>query len=217
MKKLFVLIVLLVFSFSVRGQNKSGMSLEAGAAYYYPFMGGTTKNNFNYGFSLLVSKRFRNVKVSAGIDYATKNYHYQVTPTAFDPLAKREYDMQYLDFPFLVDVTVGHFPKADIGVLSGLILNKVVGYSIVSEYNHQPPVRENGLTIPATLGLTFRLGITFSIPLSQHFALNLIPFGDVKLINNGEGADTNPHEGSYRTLPDNTFSLGFHTGVEYLF
>jgi hypothetical protein len=192
------------------------MSLEAGAAWYYHFMGGNTKNDFNYGFSLLVSKRIRNVKVSAGIDYATKNYFYEVAPTGFNPLTKREYDMQYLDFPFLVNVTVAHFYQTKMGLLTGLVLNKVVGYKITSTYaNH--PIPEDNLDIPAALGLTFRFGVAFSVPLGDCFRLNLTPFSDIKLVMNGNDNNGDPYSGSYRNLPDNRLSAGFQVGVEYLF
>ena len=72
MYKYIFLVLLLTGSLAVQAQDKGGMSLEAGTACYYPFFGGNTKNHFNYGFSLLVSKRFRNVKVSAGIDMPRK-------------------------------------------------------------------------------------------------------------------------------------------------
>ncbi|HFB61969.1 MAG TPA: hypothetical protein ENJ69_03195 [Bacteroidetes bacterium] len=218
MKKYIFLALLLTGSLAVQAQEKGGMSLEAGAAYYHPFFGGNTKNNFNYGFSLLVSKRFRNVKVSAGIDYATKKYYYEVNPTGFNPLTKREYDMQYLNFPFLVNITVARLSeKAELGLLTGLVLNKVAGYKIISTYaNH--PVSEDDLEIPASMGLTFRLGAAFSLPLGNRFRLNLTPFGDIKLVMNGnQDSSGDPYAGSYRNLPDNRFTLGIQAGMEYLF
>ena len=218
MKKYIFLALLLTGSLAVQAQDKGGLSLEAGAAYYHPFFGGNTKNNFNYGFSLLVSKRFRNVKVSTGIDYATKSYYYDVKPFGINSLTKREYDMQYLDFPFLVNITVAHLSeKAELGLLTGLVLNKVVGYKIISTYANNP-VPEDDLEIPATLGLTFRLGAAFSLPLGNRFRLNLTPFGDIKLVMNGnQDSSSDPYAGSYRNLPDTRFTLGFQAGVEYLF
>lgn len=218
MNKYLFLVLLLTGSIAVQAQDKGEMSLQAGAVYYYPFFGGNTKNKFNYGFSLLVSKSFRNVKVSAGIDYATKKYYYKVNPVGFNSLTKREYDMQYLDFPFLVNITVDRLSeKAELGLLTGLVLNKVVGYKIVSTYANNP-VSEDNLEIPATMGLTFRLGAAFSLPLGNRFRLNLTPFGDIKLVMNGDQDNSgDPYAGSYRNLPDNRFSAGFQAGAEYLF
>ncbi len=218
MNKYIFLALLLTGPIALQAQDKGGMSLETGIAYYYPFFGGNTKNHFNYGFSLLVSKHFRNVKVSTGIDYATRKYYYEVKPFGINSLTKREYDMQYLDFPFLVNITMARLSeKSELGLLTGLVLNKVVGYRIISTYaNH--PVSEDDLEIPATLGLTFRLGAALSLPLGNRFRLNLTPFGDIKLVMNGDqDSSSNPYAGSYRNLPDNRFTAGFQVGMEYLF
>ncbi|VAW27554.1 hypothetical protein MNBD_BACTEROID07-292 [hydrothermal vent metagenome] len=38
MKKYIFLVSILTFSIAVQGRSRSGISMEAGAAYYYPFM-----------------------------------------------------------------------------------------------------------------------------------------------------------------------------------
>ena len=53
-------------------------------------------NNFNYGFSLLISHYIRNLKLSTGINYSTK--YYDSAGSAFYSTEKHKHYLQYLNF-----------------------------------------------------------------------------------------------------------------------
>lgn len=213
MKKFIVLFSLIISYSTIFGQNNRVLSIESGFSYYYHFMGGATNNNFNYGFSLLLSHTVGKVKVSTGIDYSTKFYYYTVSEVQpANHLLKRNFRIQYLDFPFLANTSVLHIKQFNMSILSGLVLNKVLHYKIVSYYSGIPPFEEEP-KIPKTFGLSLRIGATLSMFVKNHVILNIVPFTDVKLVLNGNDDSPNYNEG----IPDNRFSLGLKIGVEYAF
>ena len=84
---------------SASAQNKRFPSIQMDANYFYYRMGGNTRNSFNYGFSFLLSETLNNIKISSGINYATKNYYYQVDPDALTYfLTKREYKQSLFQY-----------------------------------------------------------------------------------------------------------------------
>ncbi|OQC44404.1 MAG: hypothetical protein BWX59_01934 [Bacteroidetes bacterium ADurb.Bin028] len=96
MRKTIFCILLLFLTIKTYSQNKNICSIETDANYYYYFIGDHKANNFNYGFSLLISHYIRNLKLSTGINYSTK--YYDSAGSAFYSTEKHKHYLQYLNF-----------------------------------------------------------------------------------------------------------------------
>ena len=212
MKKSILFIIIGLSSINVNGQDTCGLSIEIDANYYYHFVGGNTNNRFNYGFSLLISKKLEKLKISLGLDYSTLYYYYDVEPTSPSFLKMREYDLQYINVPLLIGYEAKKNKSLKIVILGGVIFNKIVSYHLTSYYLNAPPITENGSYPSNNLGLTIRFGTDISKALSKRFNLNAGPFVDYKLIKNGQ--EQRPDS---RNTPDIVGSLGFKLGIEYNF
>jgi hypothetical protein len=212
MKRCILIILSLSFLY-VEAQDNRDWSSEIDANYYYYFTGNNTNNDFNYGFSLLLSRKLDRLKISSGLSYSTLKYYYTADPTPTNSLEKREYNLRYLNVPLLVAYYCLDSKKnVNILIESGLIVNTVVSYNITSYYLNQPTIDEEGSFSDNNFGLTFRLGTNISSVLINRFILNAGPFVDYKFINNGEG-----NSPDYRNIPDVNLSIGFRVGVEYNF
>ncbi len=210
--------VFFVFCFAylgtLSGQNTLPFSVEAGFAYYHPLMGGETKNDFNYGFSLLFSKKVNVVKISFGVETATKNYHFYTVPNAFNGnMTKQGLRMLYLDVPFLVSVQLNRGAKEGIGLLGGLVLNELVRYEQTFYYADKPLLEKN-VSVSAAPGLSLRLGCVFSIQAYKHWQLNIVPFSDFKMVMNDIAESP---RGDVESVPDNRMTPGFKAGMVYQF
>ncbi len=214
MKKIIIFLIFTIYASNIFGQKENNFSIEGDVNYYYHNISKNTKNNFNYGFSILLSKYINRLKVGFGTNFATKNYFYEISPNISNSFAnKREYKLKYLNFPFLLDINVLNSKnRIHINVLSGLILNKVIDYDIATYYTNKQPLYENKTDIEMKLGLSLRLGTNISFKINNNIRLNVGTFADYKLILNSIS-----QRPDYSNLPDNRFSVGLKTGIEYLF
>ena len=214
MKKPIFLFILFICAFSVQGQSKNGMSVEIDANYFHYLMGENTENNFNYGFSFLVSRIQAGVIISTGIEYATKDYHFQYPePTGASRLIKRNFRMQYANIPFFVEVLVIKANKSNLSVLSGLVLKKLLSYDIVSSYADQPQSEES-IKIPKAPGLSARIGLQLSAQIGKKTNINFSPFTEISLVpvsNGDEGPNYN------NGIPNELLTFGMKVGIEYSF
>lgn len=207
MKKTLLIICILLYSAVALSQKKNNISVQGDISYYYHFFG-SSKNLFNYGFSLLVFNSFKSVKAGFGIDYATKFYYFNVEPEASNNyLNKKENKLQYIDFPILVYIGNDFKKQFHASAMLGLVLNKLIKYEVNSYYEEKAPVYETKNT-QSNIGLTLRLGAEISKKLGRHVFLNITPFGDYKFVQT---------KGDNEEIPDNNISLGIHAGVEYFF
>ncbi len=214
MKKPIFIFILFICTFSVQGQSKNGISVEIDANYFHYFMGENTGNNFNYGFSFLVSRTQAGVKISTGIEYATKDYYFQYPgPTGASRLIKRNFRMQYANIPFLVTVRVKKTKKLNISGLSGLVLKKLLSYDIVSSYADQPRSEEI-IEVPKAPGLSARLGLQFSVQTGKKMNVIFAPFTEISLVSSSNG-DEGPNYNN--GIPNQLLSFGIKVGIEYPF
>ena len=121
--------------------------------------------------------------------------------------------MQYINFPILINIASNKNKKINVNFLIGLIVNKVINYSLTSYYADKPSLYENDIEFDNKLGLTLRLGANISKKISNHFNLNVVPFTDFKLLLNS----VEYHRPGYIDVPDNSLSFGLKIGIEYLF
>jgi hypothetical protein len=211
MKKAGFIFVLFICTFSVQGQNKNDISIEIDTHYLHYFMGENNQNNFNYGYSFLVSASKAGVKVSSGVNYATQDYHYKLNPPSWsDQLNERQFSLRYFNIPFLINAEVKQFKKTSLSILSGLILNKLVSYDMVSFYADHPPLKES-VKVPAAPGLSAKLGIQFTRKINQKMNINLAAYSNAVLV----VANQNGSSNSYRSIPLNRLSWGINLGFEY--
>jgi hypothetical protein len=210
MRKIIFYLLLFFLALKTFSQDKDYFSTEFDANYYYYFVGNNNSNNFNYGFSILISKYINKVKVSSGINYSTKSYNTQGDP--FWLIEKREYNLDYLNFPIITNIEIFSHKKFSSSVLTGFTFNQIVDYKIKSFYLNGETLIEDNLLNDKKLGLTFLLGTTFSKSIGNKWLLNLSPFINYKLI-----PDHNDQRPDYKNIPDDRVFLGFKIGIEYLF
>jgi hypothetical protein len=210
MRKIIFYLLLFFLALKTFSQDKDYFSTEFDANYYYYFVGDNSSNNFNYGFSILISKYINKVKVSSGINYSTKSYNTQGDP--FWLIEKREYNLDYLNFPIITNIEIFSHRKFSSSVLTGFTFNQIVDYKIKSFYLNGETLIEDNLLNDKKLGLTFLLGTTFSKSIGNKWLLNLSPFINYKLI-----PDHNDQRPDYKNIPDDRVFLGFKIGIEYLF
>ena len=210
MRKIIFYLLLFFLALKTFSQDKDYFSTEFDANYYYYFVGNNNSNNFNYGFSILISKYINKVKVSSGINYSTKSYNTQGDP--FWLIEKREHNLDYLNFPIITNIEIFSHRKFSSSVLTGFTFNQIVDYKIKSFYLNGETLIEDNLLNDKKLGLTFLLGTTFSKSIGNKWLLNLSPFINYKLI-----PDHNDQRPDYKNIPDDRVFLGFKIGIEYLF
>lgn len=210
MKRIIFCLLLFFLALKTFSQDKDYFSTEFDANYYYYFVGDNSSNNFNYGFSILISKYINKVKVSSGINYSTKSYNTQGDP--FWLIEKREHNLDYLNFPIITNIEIFSHRKFSSSVLTGFTFNQIIDYKIKSFYLNGETLIEDNLLNDKKLGLTFLLGTTFSKSIGNKWLLNLSPFINYKLI-----PDHNDQRPDYKNIPDDRVFLGFKLGIEYLF
>ena len=193
------------------GQGIKNFSAELDANYYYYFLTKTKNNNFNYGFSVILSACINKVKLSSGVNYATKNYYSQSDPSLnLDSIEKRSYKVAYLNVPVLFSYNVLSIKTFKSFILIGIIFNQIINYSIESKYANKEPILEKNITEGQKLGMTLTCGLSFSKTISKHFAINFSPSFNFKL-----SSDHFNDRPSYRNLSDDKYSFGVKVGVEY--
>jgi hypothetical protein len=214
MKRIIFCILLFFFALKTFSQDKDYFSTEFDANYYYYFVGNNSSNNFNYGFSILISKYINKVKVSSGINYSTMSYYYDVTPiTTPDYLRKREYSLKYLNFPIITNIEIFSNKLLSYSILLGGSFNKIIEYNIKSYYLYNETLNENIDIKNENIGVSIICGATISGLLSSKCKLNLSPFINYKVIPSNDSQRPN-----YRNIPDDgLLTVGFKLGIEYLF
>lgn len=202
---------MIISSIASHAQEENKYSIWIDANYLFHYIERDTRNNFNYGFSLLMTEKIAKIKVGIGINYSTLNYNYTVKPMDYEAfyLKKREYKVQYLNFPLLVFFNINSGKLMNVDPYVGIIANKVINNEVVKYYIDTPPFREEDIARTRNLGFTFRVGVNVSKTISEHIILNVAPFADFKFVTNGLHT-------AYYELPDSRVSIGFKIGFEYL-
>jgi hypothetical protein len=158
----------------------------------------------------LVSKYIQKLKFSTGINYSIKSYNSQGDP--FYSIEKREYNLEYLNFPIIANIEIFSHRKFRSSIFTGFTFNHIIDYNIKSFYLNGEALTENNLLDNKKLGVTFMLGTTFSKSIGNKYLLNLSPFINYKLV-----PDHDNQRPDYKNIPDDKISIGFRIGIEYLF
>ena len=210
MKKKILFLIIAFCALKTYSQNKDYFSTEFDANYYYYFVGNNNSNNLNYGFSLLASKYIQKLKFSTGISYSIKSYNSQGDP--FYSIQKREYNLEYLNFPIIANIELFSHRKFCSSILTGFTFNQIVDYNIKTYYQNGETLTENNLLDNRKLGITYMFGTTFSTFISNKCTVNLSPFINYKLV-----PDHDNQRPDYTNIPDDKIFIGFRIGIEYLF
>lgn len=210
MRKTIFCILLLFLTIKTYSQNKNICSIETDANYYYYFIGDHKANNFNYGFSLLISHYIRNWKLSTGINYSTK--YYDSAGSAFYSTEKHKHYLQYLNFPITANIKIFSRNKFSSSILAGFVFNHIIDYKVKFYYMNGNIATKNNLLANRQLGVSFMLGSTFSQTIENKWILNLSPFVSCSLVRDHK--DQRP---DYTNIPNNNLFIGLKIGVEYIF
>ncbi len=149
------------------------------------------------------------LKLSTGINYSTKSYYSQADIN--NSIAKREYDLKYLNIPIIANIELMSQKGVSISLLTGFVFNNIVDYNIETYFLNGDSENENDLLEDKKIGVTYMLGTTFSKSIGEKFILNMSPIANYKLI--PDHSDQRPN---YKNIPNDRLSLGFKIGIEYL-
>ena len=210
MRKIILCLLIFFSAVKIYSQQNDCFSTEFDANYYYYFVGNTNSNNLNYGFSLLVSNYIQKLKISTGIGYSIKSYNSQGDP--FSSILKREYNLEYLNFPIIANIEFFSHRKFFSSILTGFRFNQIVDYKIETYYQDGEIFTDDNLLVYKQLGITFMLGTTFSKLIGTKCIVNLSPFINYNLV-----PDHDNQRPDYRNIPDDKISIGLRLGIEYLF
>lgn len=209
MKKILSSLLLVLLTLEIYSQERNYFSTEFDANYFYYFVGNDNTNNFNYGFSFLCSKYMHKLKLSTGVNYSTKSYYSQ--EDIYNSIAKREYNLRYLNIPIIANIDLISQKELSISLLTGFGFNNIVYYSIETYFLNGDSENDNDLLQAKKMGVTYMLGTTFSKSIGEKFILNLSPIANYKLI-----PDYTDQRPIYKNIPNDRLSLGFRIGIEYL-
>lgn len=186
--------------------NRYTIGLDANYFFTIRPKGIGMKDNFNYGFSLLMTERIDKLRIGFGINFSTfnytrdQNYAYKVV-----------HKVKYLNFPLLIFFNNNSIKLVKISPYAGIIVNKVIRYDQVIYNPDTVTSYKNVEQIPINLGFICRAGVYVSKPIGKHFMLNAAPFADLKFVANGY------YSSGYDELPDSFLTFGFRLGFDYLF
>lgn len=211
MKIIITIFVLAFCSTEIFSQNKSLLSAEADFNVYRYFINSNRSENFNYGFSFILTQNIKKIKVSTGINYATKNSYLNIQPVLSDSMNRIDYKIKYLNFPVLITFNLYSFQKFDVKYVCGILFNKVVNYDIITHNVKKGSVTEKNIQAGQKTGASVRIGIVFENKMNHNFNINLSPFMDYKV-----KLDFNEQRPNYRNLTNERFSLGLRIGIEYM-
>lgn len=209
MKILIIIFLIAISSSVVFSQDKNLISSEIDANFYNYCISKENTNKFNYGFSLLFSRYLRKLKISFGINYSTK--YYNAPGNAFFEVERREYNLQYLNFPIIMNYPVITKEKHFISFLTGITFNNIIDYRIRSYYYSGDIYIADNLLNQKSLGMSLNIGLTISVTTGKNTLFNLSPIISIKIV-----PDHDVQKYSYKNIPDDIFSIGLKIGIEYL-
>ena len=210
MKKFTITIILFCCLFELYGQEKNRSSVEIQGNTSFFFL---RNNNFNHGYSLILSRYINKIKVSAGVNYATKNTYTKHVPSYWlDSVYQLNYNIKYLHFPLLVTFNVYTFNSLKLNTTAGIVFNRILDYDIVEKRNNKPDEIEKDIYEGQNLGFSFRLGVGLTKSILQNFNVSLSTFADYKY-----RLDFSYMPNSYQNLSEDRVSCGASIGVEYKF
>lgn len=124
MRKIIFCFLLSLCTLITYSQDKNYFSTEFDVNYYYYFVGKHNSNNLNYGFSLLVSKYIKKLKLSTGINYLIKSYDSQGDP--FYLTERRKHNLKYINFPIIENIEILSQKKFCLSILTGFTFNNII-------------------------------------------------------------------------------------------
>ncbi len=213
MKKACLILFLLVcFFFSAFCQEKDYYSVEIDVNYRYYH--GLFPENYNYGFSVITSKYINKLKVSLGINYYLRTFHYKKGED-LNTFKERIYKLTYLNFPLLLgNIEIIARKSFSSSIMLGFSFNQIVNYNITTYHWNGETVIDNNIKDHLGAGISLICGLNFSKRLNQKTWLNVSLFGNSQRNPKHYNRSRNP---IYSFLPDDKFSVGLKIGVEYLF
>jgi hypothetical protein len=188
-------------------------SIEIDANYYYYFEGDVVSNDYNYGFSGLLTYNLERTKWTTGINFSTKKYYYYTDPIVVENITKREYKLSYLNIPIFFSYKVNKSKTFDITPLIGVIFNNVLTYNITLQNVDGVKWKESGNTSQKKLGVSSRVGLNLSKLFGEEWKLNFGFFSDFKIVPDYK----NQGYPDYKDMPEGRVSFGIKIGVEYWF
>lgn len=130
------------------------------------------------------------------------------------------HQMHFLNVPFAVSVQCWQQGKFRLKIHNELEYNRLFCHKAFLKENRQTKAIEKWGEVPreAANGLAYRLGLTATYDISDHFILSLMPFFGVKaILNQYETTPTHLPIAQHSSLPDHRFSSGVIVGMEYRF
>lgn len=208
MNKIFLCLFLICGAIQTNCQDKRIFSTEINTSYIYYFVGENKKNDFNYGFSILLSSSLNSFKISAGVAYSLKSY--ESAENLYITLDKRRYNLDYLHVPILFSYKFVSHKSYSSSIVMGIIFNHILDYDIRSYYTSGDFFDQDISSEDQKLGASFNLGFQISKIMCNKISINLSPF--IYYVGFPDHYDQG---NDYRNFPNDRISLRINVGIEY--
>ena len=218
MKRLFAIVLLVLFSTFGKAQNKEFLSLQLGVGYYnYPNLK-SDDVYFNYGLSPLLFLNIERFKIGSGVSFATKKYSYEYEITPINNISNMLYDINYLNIPIVVGYNVYSKNSNRFDISAGVSFDHLIKFKTTTTYESSDgsvPVTDDILATDkpvSHLGISLMFNIYYYRQLFNNLDVFVSPFVEYKVRNEG---DDNPRY--HWRFPNGGLSLGLKIGLEFNF
>lgn len=213
--KVIVLIVLLAKisnCFSQEKEINSSVQLSYNQFYHF-FNNKKYKNQFSNGLNFIFSENIKNVRISLGFNYSTKNYKNE-TLSSTSSFAFKKYRITTFSVPIYSTIFLIKKPKNQFGFDFGITLKKLNSYKVISYYNKDTWVKTSGY-IYSNLGLSGIFGLTYRHNLKRNLSLNFSAIASFSFIDEYERNNLDNSNPFY--VDDSKSSIFINFGLEYSF
>lgn len=222
MKRFSIILCALLYFLHAFPQDRFGIALRCSEQANFP---GVSNGGSTLGVAGLGVLHVGVLDLSLGIGYSHNRFcHTESKAISALPLQWETiqivHQLHFLNVPLAVSVRCWQQEKFRLKIFNELEYNRLCcNVEFVKEDRRTKTIERWG-NIPreAVNGLTYRLGLTVTYDISEHFILNLSPFFGVKaILNQYEPYPSHPPHEDYRDhspLLDHRFSSGVILGVE---
>jgi hypothetical protein len=213
-KKIFFFSLILIYNVFYSQTLNPKTSIQVNYNQFYHFFNDQKcKNQFSSGVNFIYSENIKNVRISLGFSYSTKNYKYKTTNST-SPVIYTKYRIPTYSVPIYLSIFIINKPKNQFGFDFGITLKKLNSYKIIKYYDNDTWVKTSGY-IYSNLGLSALFGLAYRYYLKNNLSLNFSTITSFSFIDEYKRNNSDNSNPFY--VDDSNPSLFLNFGLEYSF
>jgi hypothetical protein len=213
-KKIFFFSLILICDVFYSQTHNPKTSIQVNYNQFYHFFNDQkNKNQFSSGVNFIYSENIKNVRISLGFSYSTKNYKNK-TLNLTSPFIYIKYRIPTFSIPIYSTIFLIKKPKNQFGFDFGITLKKLNSFKIIKYYNKDTWVKTSG-DIYSNLGLSAIFGLTYRQNLKSNLSLNFSAITSFSFIDEYKRNNSDNSNPFY--VDDSNPSLFLNIGLEYSF